>query len=169
MAAQVAQGEMRPLKRPIAVFSCLVLSLWPLPFGFEYNDARRAESGGVTAARTRVSALATGEITTSGTQTPAQLPHHKVKIKKTGQRACNEKNEKGKFCGGHLKRWFYTTDVLEQACGDLEKAWGSDAEVYRCEHCKTLYLPNVEDPGGLNVAGSGQTSIFGLTVPPKVK
>jgi len=68
--------------------------------------------------------LATGEITTSGTQTPAQLPHHKVKIKKNGQRACNEKNEKGKFCGGHLKRWFYSQDVIEQACGDAEKAWG---------------------------------------------
>jgi len=50
------------------------------------------------------------------TQTPPQLPKHKVKIKKEGQRACNEKNEKGKFCGGHLKRWFYTTDVVEQAC-----------------------------------------------------
>jgi hypothetical protein len=106
---------------------------------------------------------------TSGTQTPPQLPKHKVKIKKPGQRACNEKNEKGKFCGGHLKRWFYTTDVLERACGDVEKAWGRDAEVYRCEHCKTLYLPNPEESGGLNVAGPGQISIFGLTVPPKTK
>ena len=111
--------------------------------------------------------LATGEITATP-QTPAQLPHHKVKIKKNGQRACNEKNEKGKFCGGHLKRWFYTTDVLEQACGDAEKAWGRDAEVYRCEHCKTLYLPN---PGEakVNVAGQGMISVFGLTLPPKEK
>ena len=38
-------------------------------------------------------------------ETPAQLPKHKVKYKKPLQRACNEKNEKGKFCGGHLKRW----------------------------------------------------------------
>ena len=59
----------------------------------------------------RVNLLAT--TATSGTQTPPQLPKHKVKIKKQGQRACNEKNEKGKFCGGHLKRWFYSTDVLE--------------------------------------------------------
>ena len=49
----------------------------------------------------------------------------------------------------------------------MEKAWGRDAEVYRCEHCKTLYLPNPEESGGLNVAGSGQISVFGLTVPPK--
>jgi len=97
-----------------------------------------------------------------------QLPHHKVKIKKQGQRSCNEKNEKGKFCGGHLKRWFYTDDVLEQECGDAAKVWGPDAEVYRCEHCKTLYLPNPED-SVLNVAGKGQTSIFGLTLPPKEK
>ena len=112
--------------------------------------------------------MATGEISASDTQTPAQLPHHKVKTKKAGQRACNEKNEKGKFCGGHLKRWFYTTDVVEQACGDAEKAWGPDAEVYRCEHCKTLYLPH---PGEakVNVAGQGQKSVFGLTLPPKEK
>jgi hypothetical protein len=104
---------------------------------------------------------------TSSTAAPQQLPHHKVKIKKEGQRSCNEKDAKGKFCGGHLKRWFYTTDVVEQACGDAEKAWGPNAEVYRCEHCKTLYLPNPQAAGGLNVAGPGQTSIFGLTVPPK--
>ncbi len=103
----------------------------------------------------------------SAVQTPPQLPHHKVKFKKPGQRACNEKNEKGKFCGGHLKRWFYMADVLERACGDVAKAWGKDAEVYRCEHCKTLYLPNPEEAGGLNVAGQGQISQFGLTLPGK--
>ncbi len=129
--------------------------------------------------------MATGEITTSGTQTPPQLPHHKVKIKKAGQRACNEKNEKGKFCGGHLKRWFYSTDVVEQACGDAEKAWGPDAEVYRCEHCQTLYLPNPAEAkvnvagqgmylpnpaeAKVNVAGQGMISVFGLTLPPKEK
>ena len=111
--------------------------------------------------------LATGEMT-SGTQTPAQLPNHKVKIKKSGQRACNEKDDKGKACGGHLKRWFYTTDVVERACGDAEKAWGPDAEVYRCEYCKTLYLPNPADPK-INVAGRGLKSVFGLTLPPKEK
>jgi hypothetical protein len=112
--------------------------------------------------------LATSEITSAQPRTPAQLPHHKVKIKKPGQRACNETNEKNKPCGGHLKRWFYTTDVIERACGDAEKAWGPDAEVYRCEHCKTLYLPNPAD-AKMNVAGEGMISIFGLTVPPKEK
>jgi len=108
-------------------------------------------------------------LATSGTTitTAPQLPNHKVKIKKPGQRSCNEKDAKGKFCGGHLKHWFYASDVLEQACGDLEKAWGPGAEVYRCEHCKTLYLPNPEESRGLNVAGAGQTSVFGLTVPAK--
>ncbi len=97
----------------------------------------------------------------------AQLPHHKVKVKKHLQRSCNEKDEKGKLCGGHLKRWFYMADSVEQACGDVEKAYGRDAEVYRCEFCKTLYLPNPQDPRGLNVAGQGQISVFGLTLPPK--
>ena len=86
--------------------------------------------------------MASGETVTAVTSTIPQLPNHKVKIKKPGQRACNEKNEKGKFCGGHLKRWFYAADVLEQECGCVEKAWGRDAEVYRCEFCQTLYLPS---------------------------
>ncbi len=96
-----------------------------------------------------------------------QLPNHKVKMKKGGQRACNEKDEKGKFCGGHLKRWFYSTDVLERECGCVEKAWGSNKEVYRCEFCKTLYLPNPEDASGVNVGGVGQLSVFGITIQPK--
>jgi hypothetical protein len=112
--------------------------------------------------------LATGEITAAETPIPAQLSNHKVKIKKAGQRACNEKNEKGKFCGGHLKRWFYVTDVVERACGDAEKAWGPNAEVYRCEHCATLYLPNPAE-AKVNVAGQGIISVFGLTLPPKDK
>ena len=116
--------------------------------------------------RTAERRLPSAGITSPGMQNPPQLPHHKVKIKKAGQRACNEKNEKGKFCGGHLKRWFYAVDVIEQDCGDVEKAWGLDIEVYRCEHCKTLYLPNSAD-AMVNVAGQGQISVFGLTVPPK--
>lgn len=110
--------------------------------------------------------MATGEVTTSGTQSVQQLPNHKVKVKKTGQRACNEKDAKGKFCGGHLKLWFYNKDAVERECGDIEKAWGPNAEVYRCENCKTLYLPT---PGEAqtNVAGIGMKSVFGLTLPPK--
>jgi hypothetical protein len=111
--------------------------------------------------------MTAAEQNASAEQTPPQLPHHKVKFKKHLQRSCNEKNEKGKFCGGHLKRWFYTTDIVEQQCGDVEQAWGRDAEVYRCEFCKTLYLPHPQDPRGLNVAGRGMISTFGLTLPPK--
>ncbi len=111
--------------------------------------------------------MATGEpVVTSSEQVP-QLPNHKVKLKKPGQRACNEKDEKGKICGGHLKRWYYTADVVEQECGCVEKAWGPNAEVYRCEFCKTLYLPNPTETRGINVAGVGQVSVFGLTIPPK--
>lgn len=98
---------------------------------------------------------------------PAQLPNHKVKYKKLLQRACNEKDPKGKICAGHLKRWFYMSDVIEQACGDVKANYGTSAEIYRCEHCKTLYLPSPEEPKGKNVAGFGQKSVFGVTVAPK--
>lgn len=112
--------------------------------------------------------MATGEVATSGSENIPQLPHHKLKVKKDGQRACNEKDAKGKFCGGHLKRWFYTQDIVERECGDVEKAMGSNAEIYRCENCKALYLPH---PGEkkVNVAGEGMLSVFGLTLPPKEK
>ncbi len=96
-----------------------------------------------------------------------QLPKHKVKYKKPFQRACNEHDEKGKLCGGHLKRWFYLADVIEQACGDVRREFGDKAEIYRCEHCRTLYLPSEEEPRGRNVAGLGLRSAFGLTMPAK--
>ena len=63
----------------------------------------------------------------------------KVKQRLPRLRACNEKNEKGKLCSGHLKRWFLFGDEVAQK-------FGKDAEIYRCERCKTLYLPNPEEP-----------------------
>ena len=63
-------------------------------------------------------------------------PTPKIKMKKRTQRACDEKDEKGKLCCGHLKRWYdYPKDV--------EKLIGKKAEVYRCEFCKTLYKPDL--------------------------
>ena len=74
-----------------------------------------------------------------------QLPNHKVKLKKAGQRACNEKNEKGKFCGGHLKRWFYASDIVERECGCVEQAWGKmpkSIAVNSARHC-TCPVPRI--------------------------
>lgn len=66
----------------------------------------------------------------------ATLPSgQKVKRRTLHMRACNEKDEKGKLCCGHLKRWFGFGD-------EIKKQFGENVEVYRCEHCKTLYLPN---------------------------
>jgi len=64
----------------------------------------------------------------------------KVKRRILKQRACNEKDEKGKLCAGHLKRWYFFGE-------DVKQLYGEDAEIYRCERCKTLYLPNpAEEP-----------------------
>lgn len=57
----------------------------------------------------------------------------KVKERLLKMRACNERNEKGQLCTGHLKRWFGYDDEIQRKFGD---------EIYRCEHCRTLYLPN---------------------------
>ena len=66
----------------------------------------------------------------------------KVKEKKPGQRACDEKDAKGELCLGHLKRWYYyhpirLTASEEEAAAARE--FGKDAEIYRCERCHTLY------------------------------
>ncbi len=59
----------------------------------------------------------------------------KIKTRKPKQRACDEKDEKGKLCGGHLKRWYdYPKEV--------EALIGQKTEIYRCEFCKTLYRPD---------------------------
>ena len=58
----------------------------------------------------------------------------KIKTRKTRQRACDEKDDKGKLCMGHLKRYY---DYPEE----IEKLLGKGAEVYRCERCRTVYQP----------------------------
>jgi hypothetical protein len=63
---------------------------------------------------------------------PAEI---KIKVRKPKQRACDEKDAKGKLCAGHLKRWYdYPKEV--------EALIGKNAEIYRCEFCKTLYKPD---------------------------
>lgn len=62
----------------------------------------------------------------------------KVKRRLLRQRACNEKDSKGKLCAGHLKRWYFFGE-------EIKRRFGEEAEIYRCERCKTLYLPNPEE------------------------
>jgi hypothetical protein len=65
----------------------------------------------------------------------AAPPEQKIKVRKPRQRSCDEKDAKGKLCAGHLKRWYdYPKEV--------EARIGKDAEIYRCEFCKTLYKPD---------------------------
>jgi hypothetical protein len=70
---------------------------------------------------------------------PAPPGPPKVKVRKPKQRSCDEKNEKGKLCAGHLKRWYTYPKSVESLIG-------SGSEIYRCEFCQTLYRP---DPGQL--------------------
>ena len=59
----------------------------------------------------------------------------KVKSKKATQRACDEKDAKGKLCCGHLKRWY---DYPKE----IEALVGKKTEIYRCEFCQTIYKPD---------------------------
>ncbi len=63
----------------------------------------------------------------------------KVKERLPRMRACNERNAKNKMCAGHLKRWYHLTDAAR-------KQFGEEAELYRCERCHTIYLPNPGEP-----------------------
>jgi len=70
---------------------------------------------------------------TSGGAAIASAP--KLKTRKPKQRACDEKDAKGKLCAGHLKRWY---DYPQEIAALI----GPAAEIYRCEFCKTLYRPD---------------------------
>lgn len=60
-----------------------------------------------------------------------------VKRRTVRQRACDEPKGK-KICAGHLKRWYdWGTDVAAR--------FGKDPEIYRCERCKILYVPNEDE------------------------
>jgi hypothetical protein len=80
-------------------------------------------------------------------QAPRLLPDGtKVKRRRLRMRACDELNAKGKICAGHLKRWYRPTATAREALG-------SGAELYRCERCHTIYLPNpAESPRSLTLA-----------------
>jgi hypothetical protein len=65
----------------------------------------------------------------------AAPPEQKIKVRKPRQRSCDEKDAKGKLCAGHLKRWY---DFPKEVVAKI----GKDAEIYRCEFCKTLYKPD---------------------------
>ena len=64
--------------------------------------------------------------------TPAAPTTPNVKLRLPFQRACNEKNEKGKLCAGHLKRWYDASEEIKRQHGE---------ELYRCENCRTIYKP----------------------------
>ncbi len=57
-----------------------------------------------------------------------------VKRRIERQRACDEPKGK-KICAGHLKRWYGAGD-------EIHSKFGAGIEIYRCERCQTLYLPN---------------------------
>lgn len=70
---------------------------------------------------------------------PAEPAKPKFKTKTRTQRACDEKDAKGKLCCGHLKRWYdYPKEIADLI--------GPKAEVYRCEFCRTLYKPDKSNP-----------------------
>jgi hypothetical protein len=86
----------------------------------------------VAGAATAGAANTATEATSAAEAGAAEL---KVKTRKPKQRACDEKDAKGKLCMGHLKRWFdYPAEV--------EKLVGKGAEVYRCEFCRVIYRPD---------------------------
>ncbi|MFY9732104.1 MAG: hypothetical protein WB723_16235 [Candidatus Acidiferrales bacterium] len=91
-----------------------------------------ATSASATAAP--ASTAAAPAATAVATEPEAPAPP-KVKPKKATQRACDEKDAKGKLCCGHLKRWY---DYPKE----IEVLVGKQAEIYRCEFCQTIYKPD---------------------------
>lgn len=82
----------------------------------------------------------------------------KLKEKKPGQRACDEKDAKGKLCCGHLKRWYTPSE-------DVVRQFGKNTDIYRCERCHTLYRPSPEDHSSAELNYETRpVNLFGDTV-----
>lgn len=82
----------------------------------------------------------------------------KVKVKKAGQRACNERDAKGKLCVGHLKRWDTATEGVRREVG-------KNVPVFRCERCRTLYRPAPDDQSSAGLRyEKREVNILGDTV-----
>jgi hypothetical protein len=82
----------------------------------------------------------------------------RIKVKKAGQRACDEKDAKGKLCVGHLKRWDRPTE-------EVVREVGKDVQVFRCERCHTLYRPAPDDRSSAGLKYEKRTvNILGDTV-----
>ena len=96
--------------------------------------AAKAPATPASAPAAAASSAAAPTATAVATEPEAPAPP-KVKPKKATQRACDEKDAKGKLCCGHLKRWY---DYPKE----IEALVGKKAEVYRCEFCQTIYKPD---------------------------
>lgn len=62
----------------------------------------------------------------------------KIRRRAPRMRACSLKDAKGKLCAGHLKRYYFFGE-------ELQRKFGAEAEIYRCEKCKTIYLPSEDE------------------------
>ena len=77
---------------------------------------------------------------------PAEPQPPKIKVRKPRQRACDEKDAKGKVCCGHLKRWHdYPAEIEALVAPGHPRGQGPQPELYRCENCKTLYKPDLHE------------------------
>jgi len=74
-----------------------------------------------------------------------------------GQTVCNEKNEKGKLCNGHLKQ---VSPIREESRQHMR----GDDLLYKCQTCGALYagppLGHVRDPGQRRYVMSEQNAIL---------
>jgi hypothetical protein len=96
----------------------------------EANETRKTEAAGAEAVATQ----APTEQQESRRGTPKRFA--------VGQTVCNQKNEKGKLCNGHLKEI--------HTAGEAAKYLRGDDVLHQCQTCGTLYagppLGHVRDP-----------------------
>jgi hypothetical protein len=102
-------------------------------------DANAPETAAQASAAAQPTAPTAAPAAAAPVAEPPASAAPKIKAKKATQRACDEKDAKGKVCCGHLKRWY---DYPKE----IEDLVGKKAEVYRCEFCKTLYRPDLSQP-----------------------
>jgi len=131
-----------PIKPPTASAPASPAATTPSASPSPTSAAPSTPAAPVASAAATANSAAVGAVTAgaaAAVAAPAAPEVPKVKPKKSTQRACDEKDAKGKLCCGHLKRFY---DYPK----DIEALVGAKTEVYRCEFCKTLYTPDRSQP-----------------------
>jgi len=96
-----------------------------------------------------------------GFEHDSATPQPQSQDQEDGPACLQREKRKGKFCGEHLKRWFYAVDVLETGMRRVEKAGVRMPKSIAATFVRRSICPVPTIHAGMNVAGKVSFSVSG--------